>query len=458
MLWMVLVVLWIEFAVTFCAGLVSARRGARVLGVAFPANQAHSPEVNRVVRTYQIRLTVVFVLLTASSSLLLLPAAGERAELWMLLLVAVNLLLVGLVQNFARRRLLALRAEKGWTPPMRKTVSADLQASRDKVKGALSPAYVWVCFALSFLPAAVLLAVPSLRADFPLPFAFLGPVCQLFTVFMYYQMRSLPIRTQREDTAACTEFAQKSIRVYTVSAVVMAISMLAFWLVFNLSTAVLKNIYVGLGAAVLMFAADIAAAFWQQKRVRKLEESYMDVRAAEDPAPEAEWKWGCYYNPADPRIFVPKPVESLGWTLNIGRPAGKAIMIGILALVAAIVVAFVGMANLDFSVTVAETQLEMDAPFYDLTVERGQVESAELVQSLPANGTRTNGYGGISKSYGHFRFDGYGACMMYVYNDTDVYVQLRLTGEDPAYVFLNAETEAETEELYAQIRQWLAVE
>ena len=75
MLWMVLVVLWIEFAVTFCAGLVSARRGARVLGVAFPANQAHSPEVNRVVRTYQIRLAAVFVLLTASSSLLLLPAA-----------------------------------------------------------------------------------------------------------------------------------------------------------------------------------------------------------------------------------------------------------------------------------------------------------------------------------------------------------------------------------------------
>ncbi len=111
MLWMVLVVLWIEFAVTFCAGLVSARRGARVLGVAFPANQAHSPEVNRVVRTYQIRLAAVFVLLTASSSLLLLPAAGERAELWMLLLVAVNLLLAGVVQNFARRRLLALRAE-----------------------------------------------------------------------------------------------------------------------------------------------------------------------------------------------------------------------------------------------------------------------------------------------------------------------------------------------------------
>lgn len=458
MLWIMLAVLWMVFAVTLCAGLVSVRRGARVLGVAFPADRAYSPEVNRVVRAYQICLGAVFVVLMAASFLLFLPAAGERAELWTLLLVVVNLLLVGLVQNWARRRLVALRAEKGWMPPVRKTVSADLQASRDKAKRALSPAYVWVCFALSFVPAAVLIAVPDLRADFPLPFAFLGPVCQLFTVFMYYQMRGLPVRTQGEDTAARTEFAQKSIRLCTVSAVVMAVGMLAFWLVFSLSTAVLKNIYVGLGAIVLMFAADIAAAFWQQKKLRQLEETYLDVHAAEDPAPEAEWKWGCYYNPADPRIFVPKPVESLGWTVNIGRPAGKAILFGILALIAGVVAAVVGMSCLGFSVTVGETQIEMDAPLYGLTVERDQVESVELVQELPANGTRTNGYGGISKSYGHFNFDSYGACMLYVYNNAEAFIQLNLTGDDPAYVFLNAETAGETGALYEEIQQWLTTE
>ena len=33
------------------------------------------------------------------------------------------------------------------------------------------------------------------------------------------------------------------------------------------------------------------------------------------------WKWGIFYfNPADSRIFVPKRIESLGWTLNFARP------------------------------------------------------------------------------------------------------------------------------------------
>lgn len=166
----------------------------------------------------------------------------------------------------------------------------------------------------------------------------------------------------------------------------MAVSMLVFWLLFCLSLAVLRMP----GAAVSMLAADIAAAYWQQRRLRRLERAYARVRDDTDPTPDA--------------------------------------------------------------------QLELDAPFYDLAVERNQVESVKLVRALPANGTRTNGYGGISKSYGHFNFDSYGACMLYVYNNAEAFIQLNLTGDDPAYVFLNAETAGETGALYEEIQQWLTTE
>ncbi|MFM2229305.1 MAG: hypothetical protein RL607_563 [Bacteroidota bacterium] len=41
-------------------------------------------------------------------------------------------------------------------------------------------------------------------------------------------------------------------------------------------------------------------------------------RWKEDPN---NWKWGLfYYNPEDPRIFPPKPIEWMGWTINFANP------------------------------------------------------------------------------------------------------------------------------------------
>lgn len=454
MIWLLLAMLWVVFLTVLGASACAVRRGAFVLGVAFSENNAESPEVKRILRAYYAGLCAVLAVSAAAGFLLFLPAVQAWAEMCMLAILVLFLLLTWLVQNTARRRLLTLRAQKGWLPPARKTLSADLAISRDKATGALSPVFVWICLVLSFVPLIILLAVPALRSDFPLPFAFIGPVCQLFTVPLYYQMRNLPVRTAGEDTAAATAFAQKSIRIHTGSAVAMAVSMLLFWLLFALSTGFLQNMYLSIVAIAVLVLINLAAAFWQQKKMRKLEEAYMDVQAPVDADAESEWKWGCYYNPYDPRIFVPKRVESLGWTVNIGRPAGKAILFGTLAVLVCIV-ALVGVMSFSgFSVAVQNEQLQMEAPLYDLTLTREQIESVELVDTLPATGTRTNGYGGVSKSYGHFYFDGYGACDLYVYNDTGKYVCLRLSGDDPAYVFLNAQTAAATETLYAEISQW----
>lgn len=46
------------------------------------------------------------------------------------------------------------------------------------------------------------------------------------------------------------------------------------------------------------------------------------------------YKWGfLYFNRADHRIFVPKKVAWMGWTLNFASPLSILVIAGIIALV-----------------------------------------------------------------------------------------------------------------------------
>ncbi|MFY7758083.1 MAG: DUF5808 domain-containing protein [Flavobacterium stagni] len=62
-------------------------------------------------------------------------------------------------------------------------------------------------------------------------------------------------------------------------------------------------------------------------------------RWKEDPN---HWKCGglFYYNPEDPRLFPPKPIEWMGWTINFANPKSViafvvivGIVLGLIALI-----------------------------------------------------------------------------------------------------------------------------
>jgi uncharacterized membrane protein len=41
------------------------------------------------------------------------------------------------------------------------------------------------------------------------------------------------------------------------------------------------------------------------------------------------YKWGIFYfNPEDPRVFVPKQIQWMGWTLNFANPVSWIIILG----------------------------------------------------------------------------------------------------------------------------------
>ncbi len=50
---------------------------------------------------------------------------------------------------------------------------------------------------------------------------------------------------------------------------------------------------------------------------------------------EQNWKMGIFYfNPADPRIFPPKRIKQLGWTLNFARWQAWLVLLLIMLLIA----------------------------------------------------------------------------------------------------------------------------
>jgi uncharacterized membrane protein len=45
------------------------------------------------------------------------------------------------------------------------------------------------------------------------------------------------------------------------------------------------------------------------------------------------WKWGIfYYNPADPRVWLPKRIPAMGWTLNFAHRAAYWWLVGLMAI------------------------------------------------------------------------------------------------------------------------------
>lgn len=70
---------------------------------------------------------------------------------------------------------------------------------------------------------------------------------------------------------------------------------------------------------------------------------------------EAEWKnpdnWSgpglatFYFSKRDSRTWVPKSIPSMGWTMNLGKPAGARWLVGFLIGIPALIIAIVLVAS-----------------------------------------------------------------------------------------------------------------
>jgi len=459
MIYFLIVVLWLVFGVMAVSFLFLRRfRNNRVLGISLSKNHSQHPEVKKTIDSFSKACYMVMLLSVGCSLLLLIPAIEKYAEFFMLLLVVLNLIANWLLFGNYQKRLMNIKERNNWIYQQKKIVSVDLIVSREKGKSGVSPVWVWLFLLFSFAPTVVWILDSDIRQIYPIWLSFIGPLCQLGTVFLYYQMRNQRYSIVNEKTEINLAYAQQEGRINTISATLSSLAMLIFWLFFSFAVLYCQNSFLIIAPLILLVVALLIIASWQQNRTRKLEESFVGTLPQDEKDVQEEqgtWKWGFYYDPYDPRIFVPKRIASMGWTINIGRPLGKLFCFGVIALVFAIIIFVVYAGLRDYQITVKGSEIIIDAAMYDMTLEKEQVESVSIVNRLP-NGTRTNGYGGVNRSFGHFNLHEYGDCVLYIYNNVNQYIVVQLKGKEPSYVIVNDKTIEKTESLYQTIKHWLS--
>lgn len=457
MTWVLIVIMWVVFAAMAVSMLLIKRhRSNQVLGTTLSESHAQHPEVKKILGAFTASCYGILAAFMALSLLLLTPPVKDYAEFYLILVVIFDLFANWFAVEHYRKKLLRLKAQNNWVYPQKSQITVDLNIAREKGKYSVSPFWVWLFFALSFLPTAVLAFREDLRQIYPVGFSLLGPLCQLAVVYIYYRMRSTPSQIIAIDPETNLLYARMQERLNSTTATIIALEMAIFWIAFQLAIYTNEGILF-IVPLVLLLVALMCTAVWHERKNRRLANQFLS-QLPEDKQylreETATWKWGFYNNPNDPRIFVPKRIAGMGWTINIGRPLGKvagfALFIPIIACLA--LVLYGGMK--DYRVTIEENEIVIDAAMFDFAVGKDDVVSISMTEKLPG-GRRTSGYGGTSKSYGNFYLNGYGSCKLYIYNDIRQYIVLELTGDKPAYVILNGKTPEETSRLYQDISQWL---
>lgn len=450
-----IVILWVTFVImAFSTLSAKNHRNNQVFGISLSKEHFQYSEVKELIDSFKKASYLIMLISMGLSFLLYLPSLQAIGEVYMLILIVFNLYLNWHVLNGYGNKLMAIKKKYNWIYPIRTTKTVDLNVTKEKGKSSISSFWVWLFAVLSFAPTVILLLNPEIQEMYPIGFSLIGPLTQLLMVYLYYKMRNAHSKVIDEKTDINIAFAKEEERINSITASSSALSMLLFWFLFNLKIVHMENGLFIIVPIVFLTVSLLSIGAWHQKRIGELEESihgYLldDMTQEEEP----KWRWGCYYDPSDSRILVPKRIPSMGMTINIGRPAGKAIFFGIIVLLISIIVLLMYGSLKDYEIIIMRDEILIDAPIYDMNIKKDELVSISLIDEMPG-GTRTNGYGGSDKSYGNFNMNNYGRSKLYVYNRINRYVVLELDGNNPSYVFINAKTAEDTEDLYEDIKRW----
>lgn len=121
-------------------------------------------------------------------------------------------------------------------------------------------------------------------------------------------------------------------------------------------------------------------------------------------------------------------------------------------LVSLILAGSVGMIFLQMQeadVNVTNSEIEIDCPFYGMTIQCGDIVRVEWCESLPVLSRRTNGFAAGGVRVGHFRARGGEKVRLFSYSSVGPCFCVALqSGEQ---IYLNLKDEGRTRDLFVQI-------
>lgn len=452
-----LIILWIVFGTMAASSLFYKNyQNNQILGVTLSKEHTKTSEVQGIIKSFSKACYMVLLLFAALSLLLLVDGFHSYAEFYMLILVIGNLFANWFIIHQHEQKLLITKKNNNWIYQSKHVVTVDLNVTKEKGKSSVSVIWSWGFFCLSFIPAIYLFLNTKAQDTYPILLSLIGPLTQLTTIYLYYKMKyqhAIVLSDNSETNKACASAVE---RINTMAATLSGFAMLVFWILFSFSIIHTSNGFLFVIPAVLLVTAMLFIASWQQKKIRIIESNFFNEETLGNDGvyeQESTWKWGFYYNPNDPRIMVPKRVASMGFTINIGRPIGKALCFGIYAMILAVLFVTLFSGAKDYNITSNNTQIMIDAAMYDMNIQKDQVASVSITDHIPS-GTRTNGYGGMKKRFGNFSLNEYGKCKLYLYNTVHKYIVIEMKDTNPSYVIVNDKTEEKTEGLYQTLEQW----
>lgn len=357
------------FALAFSAGIVAllavlliampAITPATVpLGVAIPPSRTGDPLVRRAVSRYRIGEVVLgLVALVIDAALLFAtPVAAIFVPVFSFLVLSVVWLVI------TRRGLIAAKRDGDWFAGVPVQQSAEVTAPAHH-----HPPLVWavvglVAVAVAFTVGAAV--YPSLPDPFPVHFDIAGTpdrfepkslwsvfglllvgvavgvvLFVLAVVVPRMALRATPGDDPRGALARASArrgvLAALLAQISAVIAVSLSLISVLIWLA---PPAVATR--TGLVVTIVLVFAALAAAVVRYRRIARPAPATARPSGAAPAAPDddAHWKGGIIYvNRDDPAIWVPRRF-GMGWTINLGRPAGIAIGILTILVIVGIVV------------------------------------------------------------------------------------------------------------------------
>lgn len=191
-----------------------------------------------------------------------------------------------------------------------------------------------------------------------------------------------------------------------------------------------------------------AVIVWIRRRRSSLLAQVQSVLLVDD---DLYWKNGWYSNPNDPHLFIQDRMNSAQWAVNLGRPAGRILSVGVLGGVVLLLLwlcaMLVRMEFTKFDLQIAadtktgEQIVEVIAGDYEVSFPLAELQEAEILDELPdADFYKTNGMADDHMLLGKFNGRDIGNCRLYIYKGHTPVLRLK-TSE--YLIFINSKEEEE---------------
>ena len=423
-----------------------------VLGVTLPYIGQHDARVLDILRRFK-RAEWLWVLIETAVWLPLHFFGGEGVAIGVMCVMFIPMILGPyIIYARANKKLRTLKAAEDWSTPYTGGMVIDLKAAAEPPR----PVKRWL-----FVPPIIIALVPfflALSSDnkgdklggiiLSVPIVLICLLCMLLYPLIYRQ-RGDVAGDDSDLNATLTRVRRYNwFKMLLGTAYMTAAFGLAYWLLRESETWTLVLTVVYMAALIgFCMATEFAVRHAQERLTAGERSGYVD----EDDL----WLWGLFYNnPGDRHLFINDRTGS-GMGVNVGRPAGKLIIIGTAVLLIGLAV---------FGLTMAagfdaprEGYIEDGTLYFQHFSEKYEIalddiESVELLDELP-EARRIAGTGMSTLLEGRFTVEGYENVRISLNPQEPPFIAITTT--DAARIF-SLETPEETAAFYEEILEAVA--